>query len=446
MTDLGVLNKLYSKSKTEIEFNFERLWAPSIYNFLTMQDIVSLNNIATSTRLSAKINLKYDLINQIMSNRGFKKFAAGTNRVVYSYLEDDTFVVKIAIDKVGLKDNPAEFYNQASLQPFVTKCFEVTPCGTVGVFERVLPIINKREFASIAEDVFDIITLKLIGKYVVDDMGSKYFMNWGVRKGVCPCLLDYPYVFELDSDKLYCNQFDKLTGTFCGGVIDYDDGFNDLICTKCGRKYVARDLEKAKKDNLIITGGNDTMKVKIVKGDVVIANSEKSADYIEIPKAVEEEKKDNELKVSIKIATVDEINKNKTKISMEAMEEMLEDKKTDGIPVVLTEDTSEIEEAEVPENTEENESKDTDKENFIKINSKFIPSAEDNKEEETKYKQQELPLDITEDEPVKPKRDSKGRFVKRDQFGDEVDDYNDKDKKHKQQRRNERRNKNLDKF
>ena len=131
---------------------------------------------------------------------------------------------------------------------------------------------------------------------------------------------------------------------------------------------------------------------------------------------------------------------------MEAMEEMLEDKKTDGIPVVLTEDTSEIEEAEVPENTEENESKDTDKENFIKINSKFIPSAEDNKEEETKYKQQELPLDITEDEPVKPKRDSKGRFVKRDQFGDEVDDYNDKDKKHKQQRRNERRNKNLDKF
>lgn len=424
MTDLGVLNKLYSKSKTSLEFNFDQLWAPPIYNFLSMQDIAALYNIATSTRLSAKIKLKYDLINQIMTNRGFKKFAAGTNRVVYSYLEDDSFVVKIAVDKVGLKDNPAEFYNQALLQPFVTKCFSVSPCGTVGMFERVQPIINKQEFASIAEDIFDVITFKLIGKYVVDDIGSKYFMNWSCRRGFGPCLLDFPYVFELDSDKLYCNQFDQDTGTYCGGVIDYDDGFNNLICTKCGKLYFARDLEKAKKDNTIIYGGNDIMKVRLVREGKVIAGTERVTDCIVKPnKTAKNNEKKNGIKVSLNIETVKEeinhINGNATKNDISNLE------------IVK------------PEVGHEPTTKEKDEDFSFNVASRFIPKDENkdapSEEESTKHKPAR-----------KHKRDSRGRFVKFD--NQEADDYcyldeNKEEKRKWQQHRNEeRKNKSLNKF
>ncbi len=40
------------------------------------------------------------------------------------------------------------------------------------------------------------ITNCIIGEYVVADIGTKYFMNWGVRKFGNPVLLDYPYLLN----------------------------------------------------------------------------------------------------------------------------------------------------------------------------------------------------------------------------------------------------------
>lgn len=66
------------------------------------------------------------------------------------------------------------------------------------------------------------------------------------------------------------------TDITCGGELDYDDGFNNLICTKCGRQYHARDLKKAEKDQLIIVGGKKTMRVKVMIGKEVISDSSKN--------------------------------------------------------------------------------------------------------------------------------------------------------------------------
>ena len=107
-----MLNALYAKNKSSLDFNFDALWMPSMYNYLTIQDIEQLKQIATSVSLNGKINKKYKMIDDIMTARGFKKFHSGTNRVVYRYLEDKSFVVKIAVDRVGMGDNPAEFRNQ----------------------------------------------------------------------------------------------------------------------------------------------------------------------------------------------------------------------------------------------------------------------------------------------------------------------------------------------
>lgn len=255
MSRVSVLESLYSKKKSALEFNYDNLWAPPIRSLLSQDDINELIRIATSLKYNGKINLKYKLINQIMNRRGFRKAHSGTNRVVYNYLEDPRFVAKIAVDRVGMKDNPAEYKNQRYFAPFCCKIFEVDESGVIAFIERVNPITSLEEFLSVSDDIFNMIVTKIIGKYVVDDIGTTKYMNFGLRmNGFGPVILDFPYAYELDGRKLICNK--KIKTPFgeqpCGGEIDYDNGFNYLICTKCGRTYQARDLTNDTKDVLIL--------------------------------------------------------------------------------------------------------------------------------------------------------------------------------------------------
>lgn len=262
-----LLEQLYAKNCSPLEFKWDNLWAPPLLNYLYPEDIQKLNNIATSVRYAAKMDMKQEAIKNILAPRGFKKFHSGTNRVVYQYLEDSSFLIKIALDEVGMGDNPAEFKNQFLLKPFVTKVFDVSPCGTVGSFERITPILNRQEFYSVADDVYNLITKCIIGKYVLNDIGTNSWMNYGIRPGFGVCLLDFPYVYELDGNKIYCNVpiHPGTTYPVCGGEIDYDNGFNYLVCTKCGKKFDPKLLGKDKKDidNLIIIGGLEDMRVRI---------------------------------------------------------------------------------------------------------------------------------------------------------------------------------------
>lgn len=265
MARADLINRLYSRDKTPLEFQFQSLMAPPLLSLLSPYDIQTLYNIARDPKLSAKLTKKLEMIKSILEPRGFVKFHSGTNRVVYRYLEDQSFLIKIALDKVGLGDNPMEFQNQFVLAPFITKVFEVSPCGTVGLFERVEPITSRQEFISIAEDVFDLINDKFVGEFVLEDIGTNYFMNWGIRRGFGPVLLDFPYCYKLDGNKLYCNNIDVSTGIPCGGAIDYDMGFNNLVCTKCGSKIFAKDLQAGiNKNNIILKGRKEhsTMKVQ----------------------------------------------------------------------------------------------------------------------------------------------------------------------------------------
>lgn len=280
MAKVDVLKILMSKKVTLEESIFDSLWIYPMNCYLSQNDIDALHSIATSIRLSSKIEKKYKMIDDIMRARGFKRFGAGTNRVVYSFLEDDRFLVKIAVDKVGMQDNPAEYQNQFLLKPYVTKMFYVSQCGTVGFVERVMPIKNKMEFKEIASDVFDILVNKILGKYVVEDVGTKYFMNWGVRLNEGPVLLDYPYIYKLDGNRLFCNA-EIAQGVICDGEIDYDRGFNHLICSKCGKRYLATDLKDNKDSNkIIIKGGQKTMKATVYSGNKVIASSVSSDEVI----------------------------------------------------------------------------------------------------------------------------------------------------------------------
>ena len=283
MANSKVLNALYYEKKSPINQYFDQLCAPPILSLISNDDIMNLNKIAKSIKLT--IDEKYELIDKIMNFRGFVKLHAGTNRVVYRFVEDQNFIMKIAIDRVGLRDNPDEFKNQFLLKPFVTKVFEVSPCGTVGLFERVDAIMSREEFISVADDVFNLITKFFVGRYILEDFGSHYFMNWGIRRnGLGVVLLDFPYVYELDGNKLFCNApvFPGKKFPVCGGELDYDDGFNNLICTRCKRTYQAKDLKKSEGEKLIIVGGKKTMRVLLkIGGRVVYDNKNKISKTID---------------------------------------------------------------------------------------------------------------------------------------------------------------------
>lgn len=251
-----ILNRLTSKRTTIEEFDFDKLQAPPLTYFLSPYDIEQLHQIATSLKLSAHPEERYKLIDQICTSRGLVKFIGGTNRVSYRHPEFPDYIIKVATDDVGRRDNPDEFRLQYLLKPFVCKVYEISPCGTVGLFERVVPITNREQFLSVAEDIFTVINEWFIGKYVMADIGTKFFMNWGIRESMGPVLLDYPYCYELDGNKLFCAAPNAASPTGrCEGEIDYDAGYNFLVCKKCGSKYKAKELEKKIKNKMIVTKG-----------------------------------------------------------------------------------------------------------------------------------------------------------------------------------------------
>lgn len=275
-----IIDRIQSRIMSIDEFNFDRLSAPPLYSLLTQQDIDRLYKIATSARYSGNATKRFQAIDDVMRPRGFVKLSSGTNRVCYKFLEDDKFVAKVAIDAVGIKDNPREFMNQHIFKPFVTKIFEVDPTGVVAIAERVIPVTSREEFESIADDVYNVITDWFIGKYIMADIGTHYFMNWACRRGFGPVLLDFPYVYELDGNKLYCSEPNDNSPTGrCEGVIDYDDGFNFLICSICGKRYRVQELAKAIKEENIILKGRRTKRMKVgMKINGVMVSDAKETD------------------------------------------------------------------------------------------------------------------------------------------------------------------------
>ena len=251
---------IQSKIVSKPEFDFDHLFARPLYSLLQQQDIDQLYYIATSARLSGNARKRYAAIADIMHARGFHKISSGTNRIAYGYYEDPSIVVKVAADKTGIMDNPREFVNQHKLKPFCTKIFEVDPTGVVSLSERVKPINSREEYSSIAADMFEILDM-LTGKYLLADVGTEYFMNSALRDGFGPVLLDFPYLYEVnDANALVCKKPDNNSPIgICGGLIDYDAGFNNLVCNKCGKIYRAQEIGSYLKTEQVITKGNIIM-------------------------------------------------------------------------------------------------------------------------------------------------------------------------------------------
>lgn len=280
----GIIDRLKGGTTTIDDFNYDKLSAPPLSMLLNQYDIDRLYNIATSVRYAGNVRKKYKAIDEILLPRDFIKLSAGTNRLCYKFQHDDSFVIKVAYDSIAIQDSPAEFINQYTLKPFCTKVFEVDPCGVVGSFERVDPITSREEFVSVADDVYELIDNWLLSSgHIMADIGTKYFMNYGLRRGFGVVVIDFPYLYEIDGNKIFCTSPDNNSDTgICGGIIDFDSGFNELYCEKCGTRYRVKEISKNIEEGKILVRGNERrkerMKLKITVGGVDITKRDDRID------------------------------------------------------------------------------------------------------------------------------------------------------------------------
>lgn len=328
MARADLLHQLAYRNMDPNKFNFDLIQGPPVLSLLSPYDVQLIDDISRDPKLVTKLDQRLKLNDQIMRSRGFIRMTQGTNRAVYKHLEDQSFVFKIAISDPGRKDSPAEYYNQHKLRPFVSKCFDVVPSGVIGSFERVEDITSKAQFQSIAGEVFDMIN-KVVGKYVMADIGTNFFRNYGIRLGFGPVWLDYPMLYEVEESSLFCNNLQY--GIPCGGAIDYDAGFNFLFCEKCGKQYTASSLAKAIKEHtvqVITKRRKRKMKIEVFEGNKKVGeknlNVQSSDTYVRSKrneKLRERAKKEKEMRVKDEDEVVEEVVMNSSEPEKEDTDE-----------------------------------------------------------------------------------------------------------------------------
>lgn len=291
---------IFKPQQSPMDLLFDSIQMPPWQSLLTMGDLGTLHWITTSKSLAGNAQKRQEYLNQVMEKRGFKFMAGGTNRNVYRHYEVPHIVAKVPIDRVGMNDNVCEFKNQFKIWPYCAKTIQITPDGIVGFAERLNPIVNRIQFEAYATMIY-MTSIEIIGKYVLEDIGEKYFKNWGVRKGMGCALVDYPYIFELDGSKLICKNM-LPDGSICFGEIDYDAGFNELHCKRCGHYYHASDLQLFLNQEKIQVnkkkGGRKPMKVQFMRGGEVLSGDYASDSIVRPSRAMPKAPGSTDMKVS----------------------------------------------------------------------------------------------------------------------------------------------------
>lgn len=263
---------------------FDSLKVNPLLSYFTIEDINLIHKLATSPAMHCNAKEKYRLLGEIMKKRGFKLIGGGTNRRAYECIYDDRVVAKVATDPVGFTSNLREYINQNVLKPFCNKIFEVTPCGSLAIIEKVVPIKDVSEFQKYAQEIFDILYFKIRNNSIaMEDIGTRSMKNWGYRSGFGPVLLDYPTMYVADPKKRLCKNI--LNGKLCCGTLDYDEGFNCIVCSECGRTYFAKTIAKTEGDDinslLSAVGYLKKEGVKSMKFEIVNKNDGKVISSVE---------------------------------------------------------------------------------------------------------------------------------------------------------------------
>lgn len=173
---------------------------------------------------------KADILSDYLAPYGFREAGCGTNRIAY---KKGGYIFKIALDSKGIRDNNNEYNLSNELLPHVAECYDNN--GLISVAEKVV-VMNKSDTFHYDKEI-ELILRKMSKAYVLNDVGPKSFLNWGINHLGNPVILDYGYIRPITANmKFVCRRND------CDGNLKYDDSYTAFMCDICGRKYPIVDI------------------------------------------------------------------------------------------------------------------------------------------------------------------------------------------------------------
>ena len=208
-----------------------------VLQFMPLPLLVELNNICKDVTISDN-NTKVNKIVKALDKYDvdYSELGPGTNRFAILI---DGYVFKIAMDRLGVQDNWAEFSLTQELQPFVIKVYE---CNGLIIVTEYVTVISKEEFIKKKDEIRRILST-ISDRYLLGDVGtvSKNFMNWGYRDNGDLTILDFAYIYRIQGEEMICGGKNKA-GDECKTFLNYDENFHGLICPSCGKKYSFTDI------------------------------------------------------------------------------------------------------------------------------------------------------------------------------------------------------------
>ena len=208
-----------------------------ILQHMSVELLIELDKICKDVTISDN-NIKVDKMVEVLDKYdvNYSELGPGTNRFAILI---EGYVFKIAMDRLGVKDNWAEFSLTQELQPFVIKVYE---CNGLIIVTEYVTVISKDEFIKRKDEIRRILST-IADRYLLGDVGtvSKNFMNWGYRDTGELTILDFAYIYRIKGEEMICGGKNKA-GDICQSFLNYDENFHNLMCPTCGKKYIFTDI------------------------------------------------------------------------------------------------------------------------------------------------------------------------------------------------------------
>lgn len=253
---------------------------PPLRYYIPEHVLITLYNISCDSKLANNPKKRFEVQNNLLESYGFRPLASGTSRRTFYCVYDPQIIIKLGSDMIGRSDNLSEFILQRVLSPFCPKIFDVDQTGSVMLSERV-ETMTENDYKKWIKEIFAFVESYFQLGYIFEDIGLYSFKNWGLRLGFGPVLLDFPYLYQIDWNKMVCDRIDPITHKKCSGQIgyNYESVMSEIICHKCNVRYSAQYLAKpitGKMMENILLGRKSkmlkphTIKVVVAKGNQII--------------------------------------------------------------------------------------------------------------------------------------------------------------------------------
>ena len=244
-----------SKLTNEEKYQYDRIGAIN-YD----QDHLELFNDEVTSKLW-KINKsddsnqdKADRILKFLSKYGFVEIDLGTNIFVMAHHKYPGVVFKIALDEYGVTDN----FNDEWLKEYVPELPEVIALhnsGIVSAQERKVVIRSSQRMRMFMYDALRILK-RLSKQFVLADISPLSFKNYCINRDGTLGLVDASDLFPIPENYniFKCRNIVDVNwkgrSIHCGGTLEYDDIYHELVCKKCGKRYNPLTLRRSKKEVL----------------------------------------------------------------------------------------------------------------------------------------------------------------------------------------------------